>query len=216
MDAMTSKKFGISTVAAIGIVVLALAFASWRAEAAVTVTPAASGTGISVDTAATATTPAWTSLGAITIAENVNTDFAISQTAQTVILTAPTGFEFNSAQTPDVTGASADLSALSMGITSSTLTLTFTSDGTADAVDSVVIGGVTAIQVRPTGGTPVGSVNILRTSGSPGSATVVGITNDTTNFGSLSSVAGTMTKLGVTTEPASATAGAAFGTQPAV
>ncbi len=185
-------------------------------SAAVGITPASGGGAISADTAATGGSGAWTSLGAITIAEGLNTDFAVSQTGATLVLTAPAGFEFNTAQVPDVTGASTDLSGLSMAVpTATSLQLTFTTDGVADAVDSVVIGGVTPIQVRPTNGT-IANGNIVRTAGNPGTATIAGVTNDVTNFGSLGMVVGTVAQLGVTTQPATATAGAVFGQQPAV
>ena len=158
-----------------------------RVEAAVTVTPASGGTAISADDSG----GAWTTLGTITIAEGVNTDFAISQTGQTLIITTPTGFEFNTAQVPDVTGASTDLSSLAISYpTAMTLQLTFTTDGTADAVDTVVIGGVTAIQVRPTA-TNLPSGNILRVTGNAGTGTINGITLDTTYFGTLTEVPGT-------------------------
>ncbi len=71
---------------------------------------------------------------------------------------------------------------------------------------------MTAIQVRPTGGTPA-SGNITRTGGS-GTA-IAGITAGS-NFGTLTSVVGAVAQLGITTEPATATAGAVFGQQPVV
>ena len=186
-----------------------------RTEAAVNITAATGGTGISADTAGIGGTGAWQDLGAITIAEVVNTDFAVSQGGATLILTLPTGFEFNTGQVPNVSGASVDLSALSVSFpTAATLQLTFTTDGTADSMDSIVIGSTTAIQVRPTDGT-VASGSIFRTAGNAGTATIVGITNDSTNFGSVSIVAGAATQLAVTTEPSASTASsAAFAQQP--
>ena len=73
-----------------------------RASAAGTVTGAAGGSSISADTAANASSPAWTTLGAVTIAEGANADFAAG-TNVTLILKAPSGFAFNTAVTPDVT-----------------------------------------------------------------------------------------------------------------
>ena len=118
------------------------------AHAVVTVSPASGGTGISADDAGTT----WTDLGPITIDENLMDDFAASQAGVTLILTAPAGFEFNTAQATNVTSTGTDLSALAVAYPSSTtLELTFTTDGVADDMDSVVIGGGTAIQVRAEG-----------------------------------------------------------------
>ncbi len=68
-----------------------------KASAAVTVTGATGGSAISADT----TGNAWTTLGAITIAEGANGDFAAG-TSVTLVLNAPAGFEFNTAVIPDV------------------------------------------------------------------------------------------------------------------
>jgi adhesin/invasin len=198
--------------AALAVALVALAR---PAHAVVTVSPASNGTGISADDAG----GAWTDLGAITITENLMDDFAASQAGVTLIFTAPAGFEFNTAQATNVTSTGTDLSALAVAYPSSTtLELTFTTDGVADDMDSVVIGGGTAIQVRPTAGTPLASGEILRASGVPGgtAAAIPGITADVTDFGSLSVVAGTVAQLAVTTQPGNATAGAVFGQQPAV
>jgi len=209
--------FGLAVAAVLGGAFLALVVLGRPAAAAVTVTPAAGGGSISADTAATGGSGAWTSLGAITIAENLAADFAAGQANFTLILTAPTGFEFNTAQVPDVTGASGDLSNLTMAVPSATtFRLTFITDPVADVVDTVVIGGVTPLQVRPTNATPLATGNITRSSGNPGTAMIAGITADVTNFGTLTMVNGAITRLGITTQPGAATAGAAFGTQPVV
>ena len=193
-----------------------LLYGSRDAAAVVTLTPASGGTGLSADTAGNATTPAWTSLGAITITEGLAADIAVGA-GDTLILTAPAGFEFNTAQVPDVTGITADLTSLAMSYpTSTTMQLLYTSAGTAVS-DVLVIGGVTAIQVRQTVGTPLAaSADIVRATGNAGTGTIAGVTLDSTNFGSLSMVVGAVAQLGITTQPAGATAGAVFGTQPLV
>ena len=73
-----------------------------RASAAVTVTGATGGSSISADTADNASSPAWTTLGAITIAEGANGDFAAG-TNVTLVLKAPAGFAFNTEVIPDIT-----------------------------------------------------------------------------------------------------------------
>jgi len=192
---------------AVGGAAVALALFRLPAAAAVTVTPASGGTSIAADTAATGGNGAWTSLGAITIAEAAAADFAAGQANFTLILTAPAGFEFNTGQVPNVTGASGDLSGLTMSVPSTTtVKLTFITDPTADVIDTVVIGGVTPLQVRPTNATPLASGNIMRIAGNPGTAMIAGITTDVTNFGTLIEVNGAAVQLGFTTQPGAAVA----------
>jgi hypothetical protein len=213
MDAITSKKFALSTTAALTIVMVSLMFAAWRAEAVATPTAATGGTGISVDTAATATTPAWTTLtGPIVITEGATTDIA-AEGSVTLTFTAPAGFEYNQAISVNVGATGADITAIDAAVTYASATqmqFAYTA-GAVVTSDVITIGDTVAIQVRPTGGTPASGNITVGTTGT----LIVGITG-ATNFGSLSSVAGTMTQLGVTTEPATATAGAVFGQQPAV
>ena len=72
------------------------------AHAAVTVTPAnASAT---ADTSQGAAGAAWQNLGNIVVAENANGDFASPQTNTTLVLTAPSGWQFQ-ANTGSVTFA---------------------------------------------------------------------------------------------------------------
>ena len=212
---VTTRRLLISISTALALLGGALAYGLTTSEAAVGVTAATGGGAISADTAANAATPAWTSLGAITITEGLATDFAVGA-GVTLILTAPTGFEFNTAQVPDVTGITTDLTSVAMSYpTTTTMQLLYTSAFTTIS-DVVVIGGVTAIQVRPTAGTPLASGNIVRATGNAGTGTITGVTLDVTNFGTLTSVVGAVAQLGVTTQPAGAVAGAAFTTQPAV
>ena len=57
-----------------------------RGEAAVTVTAGGGGGAISADTAGTGGSGAWTDLGAVTVEEELQTDFAISQAGVTLRL----------------------------------------------------------------------------------------------------------------------------------
>jgi hypothetical protein len=194
------------------------------ALANVNITAASGGTGISADKAANATSPVWTSLGPITIAEmnkgDINTGANI-----TLVLKAPAGFEFNTAAVPNIAfTAGQDISAASIAVNNSTtLTATLTVGGTAN-FDTVTIGNTTALQVRPTLGSPLaGAGQIFRPTSGGGSATISGITTSSnangsggSNFGSLSEVVGTASNLIFTTQPGAANTGAIFGTQPVV
>src|SRR5215213_5305347 len=188
----------------------------WAAQTtftdATTVTPAAGGTNISADKAANATSPAFTTLGDIVIAENVNNDFPV-QASRTLILTAPTGWQFNpgvgtTAATKTGAGGN-ELNDNSITVTATTITVNISVTGTAQT-NTLSIKG---IQVRATDGANIpGSGNILRTVGNPGTATIAGIVNGTTNFGSLSQVAGAINKLVVTLPGQSFTDGSTVAT----
>ena len=187
------------------------------AIAAVTVTAASGGANISADKAANAASPAWTMLGNIVISENAEGDFAAG-TNQTLILTAPGGWKFNTLATvaTSVTGGSGvkNLVVNSVVLTDSTIMLTITVSGT-NRTDILTVSG---IQVQSKNGAilPI-SGDILRTSSNPGTANIAGITSDSTNFGSLSQTAGAAAKLSVAAQPSTPdTAGIPFRTQPAI
>lgn len=129
---------------------------AWPALGAnVTITGASGGGSISADTAAIGGTGAYTTLGAITIAETANGDFKNGNN-QTMTLKVPAGFAFNTAQVPDVSFTpSRNITAASVAFSdSSTLVITF-SVANNTLADTLTIGGTTAIQVRPTAGTPL-------------------------------------------------------------
>jgi hypothetical protein len=168
------------------------------ARAAANVTPAAGGGAISADT----TGGAWTSLGAIVIAEGAPGDIDDG----VFDLQVPAGFEFNEASAPDVaiTGASPELHALSPAtITATSITVTVAAWSFSEA-DTMTIGGVTPIQVRPTAGTPLANGNITMTSG-----VIVGVTG-ATNFGTLTEVAGTVNSLTIIQQPTDTLVGVAI------
>ena len=195
-------------------------------QAAVSVTGGTGGSGISADKAANATSPAWTSLSTIVVSEGNGSpgrpDF---NTSGTIILKAPTGFEFNTNQRPSVTfTASTDLTGASfVSMDSTTLTVSITIAGTAKN-DTFSIGSTTNLQVRPTSGFVLTNGIIYRPTGtSGGTATLNGLNTSSsgngsggTSFGTLSVVAGNAKKLVFTQNPASANVGAIFGTQPVI
>src|SRR5215471_7050230 len=98
-----------------------------NAEASVVITPASGGGAISADTAANGTSPAWTTLGPITIAEGKKQDLGNKVNKGTLILKVPDGFEFNTASTPSISFVhGADVTSASVAVTNaSTLTITY-------------------------------------------------------------------------------------------
>ncbi|HRY60530.1 MAG TPA: LysM domain-containing protein [Patescibacteria group bacterium] len=176
---------------------------SLKTEAAANVTPSSGGTNISADKAANATTPAWTTLGNIVITEGANGDFAASQTNTTLILTAPNNWSFNPGVGTVTYTAARDITSSSIAVTATTITITFSTDGTANKSDVMTISG---LQVRAIDGSVIpSSGNIYRTSANPGTGAIVGIVNDSTSFGALSQAIGAKNKLIFTNQP-SATA----------
>ncbi len=167
-----------------------------HAFAAVSVTAAPSGGNISVDKAANGSSPAYTSIGNIVITEGAQTDFADTAGAfETLILTAPSGWEFQAATGSVVAANPGNVSNESISVSTSAITLTFKVKNNTTRTDTVTVSG---IKVRSTDGTSLPqSGNILRTSGNPGTATIAGITNDSTNFGALSQAAGGVAKASI-------------------
>lgn len=168
-----------------GAAVLAALVMVKLAYAAALVTPATGGTNISADSAADAPSPAWTTLGNIVITEGANADFAGAQTNKTLILTAPTGFRFNSGVGSATYTTGGNITAASISVTSSTATVTF-SVSLTNKTDSMTISGLRA---QPLSSYPRASGNILRASANPGTGTIAGITSST-NFGTLSESVG--------------------------
>ena len=193
------------------------------ASGAVTVSGAIGGSSLSADTAANAPSPAWTTLGAITIAEGANSDFAAGSDV-TLVLKAPAGFEFNTAVSPGVSfTAGKDISSAAVAMTdATTLTLTLTVSSTA-AADSLTLGSTTGLQVRPTAGSPLASgKHIYRPSASGGTAIINGITpsadgSSGSNFGNLTEVVGAGSQLTIAMQPsATAVVRVPFAQQPVV
>lgn len=181
--------------------------------AAVTVTVATGGSSISADT----TGGSYTSLTGPTIAEGANSDFPASGT---FILSAPSGFIFNTGSTVTATinrvaGQKTCFSFTSTTATPTTTTITFTlnaKDGTGGNPATTCRVVFSGIQVRPSSGTPLASGNITDS----GTATVVGLTSST-NLGTLTETFGAKNKLGITQQPAtSATINTDFSTKPIV
>ncbi|MEO6183336.1 MAG: Ig-like domain-containing protein, partial [Verrucomicrobiota bacterium] len=192
----------------------------------VTITPASGGTNILADTSANAISPAWTTLGPISIDEVSpgNKNNFSSGSGVTLILKAPAGFQFNTSVTPNITfTAGQDITAASIAVTdSATVTITLTVSGTGN-VDKLTLGSTTGLQVRPNSGSPLATAGQIYRPTTGGSAVIAGITTTSntngtggSNFGSLSEVVGAAAKLAFTSQPGSAITGVIFGAQPVV
>jgi len=173
--------------------VVLLAMGALTAAASTTTTPASGGSSNSADLAQNGVASAFTTLGSVVITEAANNDF---KTSGTLVLSAPSGWQFNPAAavsaTPGKVGGGAtsiDISASVGAITASTITINITVNATA-RLDNLTISGIQVQALE--GGTLPTSGNILRRSANPGTATIVGVSNDVTNFGSLSQALGAL------------------------
>ena len=188
------------------------------ARAAVTVTSATGGANISADTVAA---KAWTSLTPITVTEVNSADFATG-TNITLVLNAPSGFEFNSKITPSVSfTAGQDITAASVDVNSSAVTVTLTVKGTTKS-DTLIIGN-SNFQIQPSAGTPLASGNIYRPASGGGNANIAGISTSSnsngsggTSFGILSEIEGVASRLGFAVQPEGAIYNTVLTTQPVI
>src|SRR5437667_7357602 len=202
--------------------------ATTMTQAAVTVTAATGGTNVSADRAQNGAAPAFITPGNIVIQEGANGDVAAGNN-RTLILTAPSGWQFNpgvgSATGIRVSGSGGnEISVNSIVVTATTITVTYDVSGTGQ-INRLTI---TGIQVRATeGGNLPAAGSLLRTSANPGTASINGIANDVTGFGSLSQAVGalrlyvvlagqtfadaaTLAASGISGSPAGPTAGVPF------
>lgn len=146
---------------------------------------------------------AYNPLGSIVIKENANGDFA-NGTNVTLVLTAPANFEFRAGFGSVTFTAGNNITAASVVVTATTISITYTVSGTNKS-DVMTISN---IQVRGVNTTSSG--NILRTAGNPGTGTFAGITNGITNFGTLTSSTQNPTNI-LTSDPSTANQNACIG-----
>src|SRR5262245_48145605 len=100
--------------------VACLSVVAQTVQAAVTVTGASGGGAISADSASSGGSGAWTTLGPITIAEGKKTDISAGS-GITLVLKAPSGFEFNTASTPSISFTSGqDITSANIVVSDST------------------------------------------------------------------------------------------------
>src|SRR5207249_4793646 len=191
-----------------------MVFRSSLLLADVKVTEPTGGQNISADKAMNSTNgPAFVSLGNIVLTELAATDF-MPGTNLKLILSAPSGWRFNAGVGSVTFQGSRDITAASISVTSSNLTVTLSVGGIVKS-DILTISG---LQVQPLDG----SLNpnpgyILNLSANPGTETIAGIVPDSTTFGFLNTVSGAPKALRIVTQPSpTATAGVIFATQPDV
>jgi hypothetical protein len=180
-----------------------LLFVTWftclsffSSRAAITVTPASGGTNICSNFAQTGTTPTYTALGTIVINEGNNGDITLGGHA--LVLTAPAGWQFNTAATVTITflpGGNV-VFAGSGGLTTTALTVNIAASGTT-LHDNITISGLEVIATT----TGSGGGNIRATS-APGMSGIVTGGPGTTNFGSLSLAAAVTPSVTISQVPA--------------
>src|SRR5258708_4677976 len=155
----------------------------------------------------------YTALGDIVLAEGFNNDFWLGN-GQTFILTLPDGWRFNTAAGSVSFVGSKDITAASISVSASSLTVTFSVGGNTK-LDTLTISG---LQVQPLDGRLDPNAGyLLNLSVNPGTAVITGIFPDTSTFGLLNTVPGTPEALQIIMPPSTtATAGVLFATQPEV
>lgn len=173
-------------------------------RAAASVVPATGGTAIKADTAGSGGgSGAWTPLTGPQIVEDAAGQLVDNGT---IVLTAPTGFEFNAAATVTIGAGGTGCAGLTFGNvteTASTLTVTVQDQSTSPCTASFA-----GIQVRPTTGTPLRSGNITNTGNTgPGGST---------NYGTLTMIVGDPSRVVWTQQPASSAPNVTLPTQPQV
>ena len=172
-------------------------FAPNSALAAATVNPASGGTGISVDTfGGTFKALNGPSFG------TENGDIAIG----THTISLPTGWEFDTGSTITVTAFN-DIILDSTTVTPASTSFTFEVTAKSTSVGAV---GFTGLKVRPTV-TDLSNGGNMTYSG----AGIIGV-DGSTNFGTLSTVAGTVTQLAFTAQPANTEYGSVIAPNPTV
>lgn len=146
-------------------------------NAAVTITVASGGESLC--------SGSYTTLGNITISENNNADLS-KQTDAKLVISAPSGYEFKAGSGSYYFESAKNISAMAINVTTSSITITYTTDNT-NKLDFFYISG---IQVKASNVSPVAaSGNMIKTLGSPTDASIVGMTNGSTSFGTLTQAA---------------------------
>lgn len=161
------------------------------------VTTPNNGTGISADKAANSTNwAAYTLLNNIVIWEWANTDFWISQSNVTLILTPPNNWKFKTGSWTISYTAGMDITAATINVASTGATITYSTNGAPNRIDTMTISW---LQIQAISGNIIpASGNILRTCANSGTATMNWIICDSTNFWTFSQIAGAPKNLVIT------------------
>ncbi|MCX6785614.1 MAG: MBG domain-containing protein [Candidatus Komeilibacteria bacterium] len=171
------------------------------AMAAATVNHANDGTGISIDTtSALGGSGAYRTLRGPSFGTE-NGDIAIG----THTITLPAGWEFDTSTTITIQSYN-DITFSSTSITPGLTTFSFEVTAKSTSVGAI---GFSNLKIRPTGTTP--STDNMTYSG----AGIAGV-DENTNFGTLSTVPGTVAQLAFTTQPDGAVYGSELSSQPVV
>jgi hypothetical protein len=190
----------------IGLVVGALCVCPSLTRGDVTVTEPLGGNDISADKSLNSTNGAgFTALGSIVLTETMTSDFAVGNN-KTLILTLPYGWQFNPGVGAVSFTGSRDITAASISVGSSDLTVTLSVSGTGK-FDTLTI---TGLQVQALDGSWdwLNTGYILNLSVNPGTAVIVGVNQDLSTFGLLNTVPGTPKALGINIQSSpTATAG---------
>ncbi len=162
--------------------------------AAVTVTPGSGCTNICSNSAATGSSPAFTTMGAITITEGLVNDMSVG--TNQLILVAPTGWQFNTGATPTFTfTAGRNITAVTAGtFTTTSLAIDITCSNTT-LFDAFTINGL-QLQATTTGSTASYVYSSL-------GAGIAGITSGSsgTNFGNVSLAAAVAPSVSIAASP---------------
>ncbi len=191
-----------------------VALCASRSLADVIITEPTGGNGVPADKSLNSTNGAgYTTLGDIVLTEGSTDDFAQGN-GLTLILTIPDGWRFNPVGASVSTLNSRDITAASVAVTTSNVTVTFSVTGTTK-FDQLTISG---LQVQPLNGALDPNAGyILNLSANSGTATIRGVNQDLTTFGLLNTVPGAPRALSIFSQPSSvAMAGMPFASQPAI
>lgn len=167
------------------------------------ISPATGGENISIDTTYPGGSGQYTTLDSFSITESAPGQ--ITQNTHTISL--PSGWEFNVASPITILKTDAIVLA-SYNITPSQTSFSFTVNNISTSKATLFFSG---LQVRPTTQHPNTSTGNMTYSG----AGIVGV-DGSTNFGTLTTVAGTVTKLAFITQPGGAVYGSELSPQPVV
>lgn len=194
MNATWRSVFGDGAINCVNTLLFAAAIALCGNAVAGTMTVATGGGAISADTtSAPGGSGAWTSLSGPTYLEAIKADLQVGS----VVLTAPTGFEFNTAATVRVrlddgeSNANKNINKTAVGgfvatatVTATTITWDVVNQSAGNTMDQVTWLG---IQVRPTAGAPLASGDIIPSGSS-------GIGDFSASAGTLTEVSGALNK----------------------
>jgi hypothetical protein len=180
------------TVKSFWLLAVVLVSLSWHSPlyAAITLTAASGGSVPSNTTAGCSAAGTWTTLTNPKMVESNAGEIGVG----TIIINAPVGFEFNtsSAVTVTLSGGNATISrningvanntVFSTTLTTSSISFTVTSASNSSTKNTLTWQG---IQVRPTASSPQVTGNLTKS----GTSTISGVTNGTTNLGTLTETA---------------------------